>query len=31
MPSISRTGALSGISFWLRGKTPPPLEMSALS
>ena len=24
-------GATSGIDFWLRGKTPPPFEISALS
>ena len=31
MPSAARASGLSGISFWLRGKTPPPLEISALS
>ena len=31
MPSMKRTSGLSGIDFWLRGKMPPPFEISALS
>ena len=31
MSSASRISGVSGIDFWVRGKTPPPFEIKALS